>query len=99
MEREEVALAPGVRTLEAEGYNVQFSNARGLYAQGGTPKEIVDTLSAAMKKAVDTDEHRRKLLELGLTPRYMDPGQIETYWTEVETRIKPILEQGLAENR
>ena len=44
---------PDTPTLVEKGINVTNSSSRTLVAPKGTPQEIVDILSAAMKKAMD----------------------------------------------
>ncbi|HEY8477967.1 MAG TPA: tripartite tricarboxylate transporter substrate binding protein [Chloroflexota bacterium] len=99
MDEQEAELAPGVPTLRSQGYDVIAASARGIFAPGQTPQPIVDILANAMKQVATKPDYQQKLKDLGATPRYMDPQQVEAYWTDVETRIKPILEQALAESK
>ena len=91
MDKEETPFYPGVKTFEAQGYKLISSSSRGFSAPAGTPKEIVTILSDAIKKAVATDEHRKRMKEMGLTLRYLDPAQYAKYWDEYETTIKELL--------
>lgn len=92
MDKEESEFYPGVKTMEAQGYKMYFSASRGVCAPAGTPKEIVDILGAAMKKAVENPEHRQKMKEMGFAPHYMSPEQFAAYWDEQEATVKPLLE-------
>jgi tripartite-type tricarboxylate transporter receptor subunit TctC len=80
-----------VKTFEAQGYKIYAASSRGFAAPGGTPKDIVDRLAAAMKKVADSPEHQQKMAELGLTLRYMDPAQYNQYWTEYEATLRELL--------
>ncbi len=82
---------PDVKTWGQQGYPISSASSRGFAAPAGVPKEIVDRLSAAMKKVVDSPEHQKKMADMGLTMRYMDPAQYSQYWTEYEATIKELL--------
>src|SRR4051794_29397528 len=49
---------PDCRIFQASAWN-------GLFAPKGTPKPILDKLSAALDKALDDDATRKRLLDLG----------------------------------
>ncbi|HEX2924025.1 MAG TPA: tripartite tricarboxylate transporter substrate binding protein [Chloroflexota bacterium] len=91
MDKEPSPFYPDVKTFAAQGYALESSSSRGFSAPGGTPKEVVDILSGAMKKVIASDEHKKKMSEMGLTLRYMDPVAYDKYWTEYETMIKDLL--------
>ncbi len=91
MDTEESKFLPGVKTMEAQGYKVYSAAPRGLSVPGGTPMEIVNILSGAVKKAIDNPEHKSKMEESGLTLRYMSPAQYETYWSEYEAELKVLM--------
>jgi tripartite-type tricarboxylate transporter receptor subunit TctC len=91
MDDEESPFYPGVKTFAAQGYKLYNSASRGFSAPGSTPREIVNVLSGAIKKVVATEEHKKRMGELGLTLRYMDPAQYAKYWDEYEAMIKELL--------
>lgn len=82
---------PDVKTFEEQGYKLLGSSSRGFAAPGGTPKDVVDRIAGAMKKVVESDEHKRKMEELGLTLGYMDPAQYAQYWSGYEAQLKELL--------
>jgi len=82
---------PDVPTLQEQGYKVVNSSTRTLVAPAGVPKEIVDVLSAAMKKAMDEPDHKQKMQDAGLTLRYMDPAQASALWAEMDTLAKALV--------
>jgi tripartite-type tricarboxylate transporter receptor subunit TctC len=91
---EETPDLPGVRTAEAQGYKVYISSRGFISAPAGTPKKVVDVLGAALKKAINSDENKKKLAAvLGDSLRYLPPEQAGQGWDEVEADIKPLLEQ------
>ncbi len=61
-------------------------------APEGTPQNVIDALTKAMKKVIDGPEHQKKLLELALTPYYLDPAAYTKLWMDTEIRMKPVLE-------
>jgi tripartite-type tricarboxylate transporter receptor subunit TctC len=91
MDNEESPFYPGVKTFEALGYKLYGSSSRGFSAPGGTPKDIVNILSGAIKKVVATEDHKKRMADMGLTLRYMDPVQYAKYWSEYEATIKELL--------
>jgi tripartite-type tricarboxylate transporter receptor subunit TctC len=83
---------PDVATMKAQGYDVAAASWTGIVAPGGTPQTVVDTLTNAMKKVIDSPEHQKKLQELAIAPYYLEPAAYTKLWIETEIRIKPILE-------
>jgi tripartite-type tricarboxylate transporter receptor subunit TctC len=83
---------PEVPTMKSQGYDVVAASATGIVAPAGTPQNVVDTLTRAMKKVIDSDEHQKKLQQLALEPYYLDPPAYTKLWEETEVRMKPILE-------
>lgn len=84
-------LLPGAPTLESQGYKVYASAAYIVTAPKDTPKEIVSIMDAAVKKAVTSDEFKKKISEIGMSPKYMSADQAAAYWTEQEAWTKPLL--------
>ena len=82
---------PGVKTFEEQGYKIYNSSSRGFSAPAGTPKEIVDVLSGAMKKAIFSEEHKKRMADMALTVKYKDPVEYGKYWEEYETSMKELL--------
>ena len=83
--------APGARTMEAQGFPINSGAARVISAPAGTPKEIIDVLAVAFKKAYDNPEHQQKMEELGLPLRWAGPDEVATYWDESEAATKKAL--------
>jgi tripartite-type tricarboxylate transporter receptor subunit TctC len=92
MDKEQSKFLPGVKTFEEQGIKQYSATSRGLALPAGTPQDIVDTLSAAVKKAMTNPDHQKKMEEMGVSVRYMDPTQFGAYWDEVEVPLKPIID-------
>ena len=91
MDKDPSHFYPGVPTFEQQGYKLYEASARGFSAPAGTPKEIVDILSGAMKSAVATEEHKKRMADMGLTLRYMDPAGFARFWSEYEATLRELL--------
>lgn len=90
-DKEENEYYPGVKTLQAQGYDVVAPFSTGISAPAGTPKEIVGVLSDAIGKAFQTEEFQNRVRQAGLTPDYMPTDAFAAYWEELEPRVKPII--------
>jgi tripartite-type tricarboxylate transporter receptor subunit TctC len=74
---------PGVPTMIESGlagYNVPFWN--GIYAPPGTPKAIVERISAAAAKAMRDPATQARLRELGANPIGSTPEELDRFWKE-----------------
>lgn len=86
------AFIPDVPTFAAQGFEVFAASSTGILAPGGTPKPVVDILTAAVKRVVDNPAHRKQLEDLGVAPRFMTPADYTKTWIDIETRMKPIMD-------
>ena len=91
MDDEHSPFYPGVKTFEEQGYKLYDASSRGFAAPAGTSKEVVNILSGAIKKVVATEDHKKRMADMGLTLRYMDPAQYAKYWGEYEVEIRELL--------
>jgi len=90
---QESEFLPGVPTMKSQGYDVITVSATGIMAPGGTPKEVVDILTAAIKKIVATEDHKKKLRDLGAQPHYLSPTEYTAFWLNYESRVAPLLKE------
>ena len=97
MDGQPAAMLPEAPTLESQGAKVYVSTSRGYSAPAGTPKEIIDVLSAAIKKATENEEHGKKIQEIKLTMAYLDAAGFSAYWDEMDAWVKPLI--GLAKQK
>lgn len=54
--------------------------SRGIALPAGTPKEIADVWSAAMKKAIVSEVTKKKMAESGMMIRHMGPEEFPKFW-------------------
>lgn len=92
MAKNESKFLPGTKTFEAQGYTLQASSPVGLVAPAGTPKEIIEILTEAVKRATQSDQFKKKMDELASEIVYMTPQEYAADWAEAEARIRPLLE-------
>ncbi len=97
MDNQESEFAPGAKTFKAQGCDIVSSVGRGLLAPGGTPKEIVDILDGVIKKATQDPEFTKKIVDLGMSVRYMNPKDFAAHWDEADAQVKVMMDQNKAE--
>lgn len=74
---------PGVPTMIESGiadYNVPFWN--GIFAPPGTPRAVVDRISAAVAKVVRDPDTVARLRDLGANPIGSTPDELRKYWMD-----------------
>ena len=86
------AFLPGTKSLEDEGYKGYFGVTRGWFVPAATPKNVVDTLSNGIKKAMDSPEHKAKVQEIGQMSKFLGPEEFGKYWDDMEVWVKPLME-------
>ena len=84
---------PDVPTMKSLGYDVVAASATGIVAPADMPAKIVDILTNAAKRVIESPDHRKKLSDLALAPYYLDPAAYTALWIENENRVKPLLEK------
>jgi tripartite-type tricarboxylate transporter receptor subunit TctC len=91
---QESEFLPGVPTMKAQGFDVVSVSAAGILAPAGTPRDVVDVLSRAIKKVVESDAHKRDLDKYGgIARHYLDPEQYAAFWADYEARVEPVLKE------
>jgi tripartite-type tricarboxylate transporter receptor subunit TctC len=86
MDTERSPFFPDAKTFEEQGYKLTNSSSRGFIMPTGAPKEVVDALGGAIKKVIDSEEHQKRMAEMGLGLRYLDPIQYAKFWEEYEAK-------------
>jgi len=66
-------LWPNVPTMKESGVDLVYSLWRGFAAPKGTPKAVIDKMSAHVKKAVESKEWIDFTTSVGTTAQYFDP--------------------------
>ena len=67
---------PDVPTFEQAGYKIDLTGWNAILAPAGTPKEIVERMSAEIRKLVQTPEGKEKLLDMGLLATGTTPAEL-----------------------
>jgi len=67
---------PDVPTFGEAGYKIDLVGWNGILAPAGTPKEIVERVSAEIRKLVQTPEGKDKLLDMGLLATGTTPAEM-----------------------
>jgi tripartite-type tricarboxylate transporter receptor subunit TctC len=84
--------APEAATLEEQGWpGYTYYNYTGFAAPKGTPRAIVDVVSRAIQKAVETEEAKKRLDGVALIGQYMPPDEFAALWKNMETTLEPLL--------
>jgi tripartite-type tricarboxylate transporter receptor subunit TctC len=79
---------PGLPTLAESGYGVPvYLTWCGLAAPANMPREIVDKLNAAIRKALDLPSVRSKLLQTGYLPLSMSAEQAGAFFADDVTSM------------
>ena len=73
-------LLADVPTLKEIGYDVEYYLWVGIFAPKGTPPAIVDTLRAAIGKAVQSDQFKATLANVGQELDYLDGPDFQKFW-------------------
>jgi tripartite-type tricarboxylate transporter receptor subunit TctC len=73
-------LLPDVPTLKEIGYDVEYYLWVGIFAPKGTPPVIVNTLRAAIGKAVQSDQFKSTLANVGQELDYLDGPDFQKFW-------------------
>ena len=95
LDKEEIPDFPGVKTAIEQGYRVSHSVAGTICGPKGIPQEVVEVLSTAAKKVITSDEHKRRMKELGFPVRYMSPQEAASFWADTEEEIRPLVAEAL----
>ena len=89
------ALAPGVEPLATAANLPGFDAAAwiGVMVPSGTPRPIVDKLSAAVAQATKAPDTAEKLAASGLEPDYRKPDDFARYLAEQRSRFAEIIKK------
>jgi tripartite-type tricarboxylate transporter receptor subunit TctC len=92
MDKERSPYCQDCRTMEEDGLkDYVWYNVTGVSAPKGTPRPVVDVISRAIKKAVESEEAKTKLAGVALVGRYMGPDEFAAYWKDFEKTIEPLV--------
>ncbi len=82
------AATPDVPTLKELGYNVEFSIWVGLFAPRGTPEPVIAKLRAETKKAVESEQFKKTIANIGDVVAYLDQPEFAKFWDEDAKRVE-----------
>ncbi len=90
-DRQPSALAPGVPTIESQGFKVYSLLSRIVAAPAGTSTEVAGILTRSIERAMQDPDQKKRITEMSMEFRYMGPEQTAAYWEEVEKNMAPIV--------
>ncbi len=76
-------MLPGIKPVSEQGvpgFDIVAWDA--LFAPRGTPREIVQKMSEHVQRALQQPETRRKMLDIGVEPLFMNPTQLDSFVKE-----------------
>jgi tripartite-type tricarboxylate transporter receptor subunit TctC len=83
----------GVPTIGSTVPGYAVESWYGLYAPAGTPKDVIDRLNTAGRKAARSPDFTRKVEQEGLNISAGDPAELDTYVRAEETRWARIVKE------
>ena len=93
LDKEQSRFYPGEKTFEEQtGIKLYSSSSRGVSAPAGVPKDTMDVLTTAFKKAWDNPDHQKAMADSALSVRYLSPDEMDKYWAEVEAQLPALME-------
>ena len=85
-------LVPGVKTVAEQGFSgFEVVAWNALFAPKGTPPAIINTLNAAINKALAQPQTRQRLLELGFDPAGGTPAQLADFAKAERRKWEPVI--------
>jgi tripartite-type tricarboxylate transporter receptor subunit TctC len=91
-----IADLPNVPTLAEQGVkNFEAVTPSGLLAPAGTPPAIVNTLNAALNKALADPAIAKRLAELGSEVRPISAGEFDRFLKDEEIKLKALVKSGV----
>ena len=85
-----ISLWPDVPTFKEVGVDLAYDQWRGFAGPKGLPKNVVDKLSAALKKVVESKEWVEFAASVGSTPHYRDTAAFGSFVAEMDRVTKEI---------
>ncbi len=80
--------APDVPTLKELGYDVEFSIWVGLFAPKGTPEPVIAKLRTETKNAVEDEQFKKAILNIGDVVAFLDQPQFKVFWDADAKRVE-----------
>ncbi len=86
-----ISLWPNVPTMRESGVDLVFDQWRGFAAPKGAPKAMVERMSGAVKKALESKEWTDFAASVGTTPQYLEPAAFARFVAEQDKITKEII--------
>lgn len=84
---------PDVPTAKEQGFDFTFLTTRAIVVPAETPREIVDVLAAATKRALTHPDVKQQVGQnLSQEILYMGPREAAEYWARTEAELGPVLD-------
>jgi len=84
---------PDVPTLKELGYDVEYYLWVGIWAPRGTPGNAIAVMREAIRKAVETNQFKAALTNLGQELDYLDQPEFAKFWEADSQRIQAAIRQ------
>jgi tripartite-type tricarboxylate transporter receptor subunit TctC len=84
-------LWPNIPTMKESGVDLVYNQWRGFAAPKGTPRAVIDKMSAVVKKAVESKEWIEFTASVGTTPQYFDPESFARLVAEMDKVTREII--------
>jgi tripartite-type tricarboxylate transporter receptor subunit TctC len=91
--KERVSYLPDTPTATEAGFPAEVQQSRAIVAPKGTPKEILDELRAAARKAFGTEAYKQFNTERLLTANEVDGAELRTQWNGALENYRSLVEQ------
>ena len=82
---------PNIPTFKEQGVDLVYGSWRGIAAPKGTPPEIAEILSQALKKAIESQEVKDRFTQSGFPISYMGPQDFTKYIKDELANMTKIL--------
>jgi tripartite-type tricarboxylate transporter receptor subunit TctC len=87
------ALLPDLQTMAEAGYpGVEMDSWNGLFAPAGTPPAVVQKINTDLRAALDGDEMRRRLAELGFERATGSAEDLQSYVARELVRVRQLIQ-------
>ena len=82
---------PDTPTMKEKGFDVDLGVKKFIMAPKGLAPEVKQTLTDAMRKAIDDPEFKKKMADLHIMIEYMDAKQLENYINNQKPIIQKLI--------
>lgn len=87
---ERTSVAPEIATFGEAGYQVEWGALRGIAAPKGTPKQVMDKITEAVRLTMEDPEFQKIAAQNNMLLKYMDGAQFEASVRKIYTDLEQI---------